>query len=152
MYIKPTCVTYDQGSAQRSLPAVMFKPTLFWNNTRMFNKLTIGTLDHVSLLLLDNSFNHLTPNLVILLDKTFDSFNCWPWNWTPFQNSRIGRFGRWQQQRVHHTRDDWLTIKVFPAPGAVFYSVLTNCAVFHSVTNIYQSLNLWHPARCFILC
>ena len=46
----------------------------------------------------------------------------------------------------------WLTIKVFPAPGAVFYSVLTNCAVFHSVTNIYQSLNLWHPARCFILC
>ena len=36
----------------------------------------------------------------------------------------------------------WLTIKVFSAPGAVFHSDRSSCAVFQSDTNIWQSPNL----------
>ena len=40
--------------------------------------------------------NHLTPNLAILNQEKFVCFKSWPKNPTPFQNSIMVRFGRWQ--------------------------------------------------------
>ena len=81
---------------QRSFPlAIMHQHALFCKIPRSFNKLTNITLGSHFTLLHDQNFIHWTPNLAILTTKTFDCFKSLQRTQTPFQNSRIRRFGRW---------------------------------------------------------
>ena len=83
------------GPSTRAQPQPFWYQRLFCNNTRIFNKMTNGTLASLSLYFLTRVLIDWTPNLVILTTKSLTVFKSWPKYQTPFQNSRIGRFGRW---------------------------------------------------------